>query len=226
MSPYEKIIYKAESPYLDMNGAENYISDTDVTAENIAHNYLDTKLMKRYAGSLEKVEQYFKVKLNSVDIGKYYIQVEGIYRVYLEKKDKPTSFLVKSVGSTPCEEPIGETLIQGGTGADFYIPDSEAECKAAARMTKKSLVWKKKGSVQEEHDAYCEEDDTCKSSDCCPKGKWHDKLYTIPGHDVCTYSCDKDNPLCIPVQIQKWMPDNYGCGQKYVHQFYGTQWYG
>ena len=54
MSGYEKVIYLARSPYLNMNGADNYISDTDITEENIANNYLDSTLMKRYAGSLER----------------------------------------------------------------------------------------------------------------------------------------------------------------------------
>ena len=226
MSGYEKVIYLAKSPYLNMNGADDYIADTDITAENIANNYLDTKLMKRYAGSLAKVEQYFKVKLDSHDIGNYYIQVEGIYRVYLDKKDTPRSFLVKTISSTPCEEPIGYKLVKHSGGTHRYAPSSESDCNAAATVNGLSLSWVTKGSVQSAQDAYCEGDSTCNKESCCEEGKWHKQLYDIPLSDICTESCTSGDSYCVPNFVPYWIPENLGCGQKNHHQIYGTQWYG
>ena len=228
MSKYEKVIYLARSPYLNMNGADDYIADTDITAENIANNYLDTKIMKRYAGSLDKVEKYFKVKLDSHDIGRYYIQVEGIYRVYLDKKDTPRSFLVKTIYTTPCEEGIG-TKLEPVEAHTNYSPSSESDCKAAADMNGLSLSWVTASSLREAADAYCEGDSTCTNKDCCdysPKGTWHYAVTAVPTSNVCSGNCNSSNFTCEAVKVPYWAPNDRACGDKTYHQIYGTQWYG
>ena len=231
-SGYQKVIYLARSPYLNMNGAENYIADTDITAENIANNYLDTKIMKRYAGSLAKVEQYFKVKLDSHDIGNYYIQVEGIYRVYLDKKDTPKTFLVRTISSTPCPEGVAKKTVL--TDYD-YVPSSEEDCNLAGG------AWIEEGHFQEYNAgslAFCSgknsagESCTNKKKDDCNDGcTWNSAVPStaaVPGVTSCYIAsqCTSKYSSCPTKKAYKWLPENKYCGQKNHHQIYGTQWYG
>ena len=241
-SPYEKIIYLAKSPYLNMNGAENYIADYDITEENIKSNYLDNTIMKRYTGSLAKIEKYFNYKIKSEDIGKYYIRVEAIYRKFLKEKDHKQQFLVSNADGTPCESSLITFTMESGV---TYYTDSSADCAEAGKTWYETDSVKCTIEYSETTGPSCSPKSTapngtscslstdkksCSDSTKCDYSSGTTTTSTKednkPDSSLCSDSSNCNCDGCEAVELPYHQPGDGACGIKNHHLIYGTQWYG
>ena len=243
ISNFEKIVYLANSTYLKMNGAEDYIPDYDITEENIKSNYLDNTIMKKYTGSIEKIEKYFKYPIKAEDIGKYYIRVEAIYRFYFkEPKVNRRQFLATTAEGTPCEsKDITKTQKNGST----YNSNDSEDCNIAGKKWYAAGSFSCEEQTQVPVGASCSKKQTapvgttcslnatktaCTDSTNCNFSPSTTTTETIdvdkPDADTCSDSgkCNCDG--CTAADLPYYDAADGACGIKNHHMIYAYQWNG
>ena len=155
-------------------------------------------------------------------------------------KDTPTTFLVKTVTATPCEEGVGGAMEDIGTN---YTPTDQSDCVASGKK------WVTAGSAQAYEAAG--KNKGCKKKSTAPEGTTCSNNSTdtgcvsttncywyggdagkdaVPASDMCVSSCTVSGSTglasCTAAQVPLKKPNNRWCGHKNHHQVYGTQWYG
>ena len=214
-------IYKYKTPYKKTtypkskinNMPSSYIDDPNLTEANVASGYLNTHIEKQYVYvSINKINELYGTSLKDTDIGKYYIELQGVYRQLLPPEYVGT-FLVKTLDNKVSEE---NELTEEDVYLYDYTPTDEDECPGDN--------WK--GDVLVAHkDAYCSRNKTkpTVSYTCSVSGT------SCNSTTYCTYHAEqaeiKGDAYCHTT-VPRYKYDYEGCGVKHFHQLYGDSYVG
>ena len=187
---------------LDFSGWEE---DSTLTEEEVGSNYLKNKVSKYFARetvaeTVKAVNSKFGTNISERDLQYYYIEVQAIYRVYTDKKEKVGSFLVKQIPEV-VQDPVK-------VDRSFFVESSSTTANDPYLCRYHKKTWLERAACREE-------ENTCKKK----AGADKDLTCSFDKNGSCTASDGSDSCFWMRFDAE---PVYGGCGtcdgNKYVKE--------
>lgn len=194
------------------NMPSSYINDSNLTESSIAAGYLNTTIEKKYVYiSINKINSYYGTSLTDQDIGKYYIELQGVYR-HLLPPEYVGPFLARTLQNKYKEE---NELTEADIQSYEITPDNEDDCPSGH--------WKKKVTS-------AEVPESCTRNSVNP-GTTHACVlvnHACDDSSLCTYTAYKAEQSYhyCNTTVTRYKHSYEGCGIMNYHQLYGSYYEG
>ncbi len=210
-----RITYKGDSDHIRNYPTGIVYWDSSLSEAAIRSGYLDGNLDKtirnKYFADISTINSKFHTTITAENIGKYYIEVQGIYRVFLDEKKPTGTYIAKSWTETVMNSILSTGLEEMTGDKNRYCPidTHEHEVTPAKDAWCEYTVTGKKSKVHTTKD-------TCKGKNY----EWHSKVDAV----TTTY-CGDDNKSWKQYLKVK---NNYKfqCGIKHSHKILGRTYDG
>ena len=239
--PKEKILspdWREGQPLVALDFSDWEV-DSSLKESEVESNFLNDKMKKYFARgtvaeTVKAVNSKFGTHISERDLEYYYIEVQAIYRIYTDKKEKVGTFVVKDIEEITEEETVIDS--------SFYVDSTQTSANDSDLCVNRGKHWAQVGEGKAAKAAVApscsristapqgtvctlsSDKKSCLPSGYCSHNSGSAAEAAVPPNAQCTDSCSATS--CAAVYVNYWSRKYAPYGKKNIHRMLGTAYVG